>query len=70
MTVKQAKLSDSYLAAAYLLKDEFQNSLINEKQVVHLNSLKKRFSELAAIEGVENPDSYKSYSLKRLLKNI
>ena len=70
VTVKQAKLSDSYLAAAYLLKDEFQNSLINEKQVVHLNSLKKRFSELAAIEGVENPDSYKSYSLKRLLKNI
>ena len=39
VTVKQAKLSDSYLAAAYLLKNEFQNSLINEKQVVHLNSL-------------------------------
>ena len=69
-TVKQTQLRDSYLAAGHHLKDELYTSLISDRQVVSLTSLKIRFCELAITEGVDNPDSYKSYNLKRLLKNI
>lgn len=68
--VNPTKMDNAYLNVVRQLVEEFRPSIIENKEVFLLPTLKKRFHQLAVESGVENPDSYKSYNLKRRLMQV
>lgn len=49
------------------LISEFTSPIIEHRQIFFLSTLRKRFLEILAEEGVDHPGSYTSYNLKRQL---
>lgn len=64
---KESATESSYQSVVKTLVDEFRPAIINEKQVFVLSTLRSRFHELATEAGVENPERYRSFRLKRQL---
>lgn len=66
-TPKSDQQFAAHKAAITRLISEFQSPVIQYGQVFFLSTIRKRFLEILADEGVENPDVYGSYLLKRQL---
>ena len=66
-SVNQSKIDNAYLKAIRNLVEEYRPAIIENKEVYLLTTLKERFLQLAIENGVDNPDSYKSFNLKRQL---
>ena len=64
----QTDASGIATSAISLLKEEFEQSIVNERKVFKMTTLKSRFLEIANEISKENLPSYKSSTFKRQLK--
>lgn len=68
ITATQKRQQDeAYSSSVKTLIGEFSSPILEHNQVFFLSTLRKRFLEILAEEGVDNPDVYRSQHLKRQL---